>query len=130
MIRIPSYEAIVAALSSSIIDHECGAASDCRAAALNGVTAFVIGQQRRMPDYLRFPIALTTFLFDAWSIPLRRRPFRLLPPEERWKQICSWRVSRWSLSRDFITFYEALVVFGWYSEIQGQWSAEHRPHAT
>ena len=56
-----------------------------------------------------------TLGFDAWGIIRAGRPFHQQPHASRLKQVEAWRSSPIGLFRDFIRFYESLVVFGGYS---------------
>ena len=69
-----------------------------------------------MPDYLRFPIKLVTLGFDLIGVARRGRPFHAQSHSSRWRQIESWRTSPFLPVRDFIRFYESLVLYYWYSE--------------
>ncbi len=83
------------------------------------VTQFVIGQVGIMPDYLRLPIRTLTRLFDVWTVPFAGHCFHELPSSRRQRHIQAWKTSSRALRRDFIRFYESLIVFGWNAEVDG-----------
>ncbi len=82
----------------------------------NRVTQFVLEQHRRMPDYLRLPIVVLTWLFDLGGILYGFRRFHRLEHSLRWRQIEAWRQSRLGFCREFVRFYESLMTFAYYSE--------------
>jgi len=82
----------------------------------NEVVRFVIDQHHRMPDYLRLPIKMVTFVFDICGIFYGLSLFHNLPPELRALQIQSWRKARLGPMRDFVRLYESLTLFAWYSK--------------
>lgn len=78
---------------------------------------YVLETHARMPDYLRLPMRILTLAFDAWSLPLKWRPFHRLTHEQRAAQIRAWKSSRIEARRRLVEFYETLGVFGIYSEL-------------
>ena len=112
---ILSHQDTVSALTYSLIREECDEAAANARFLHNRVARFVLEQQRRMPDFLRFPMILLTLLFDAQSFIVSGRPFHRLPHDRRRRQIASWRASRLSFCSDLVRFYQGLVVYGWYS---------------
>jgi hypothetical protein len=80
-----------------------------------------------MPDFLRFPIACLTLIFDLVGIAYGGSPFHRLPHSVRWRQIESWKNSPIGFCRDLIRFYESLVVFdGYFRHMDGRGSRETR----
>ena len=81
----------------------------------NAVVKFVLEQQSRMPDYLRFPIRFATMLlsFDAMKNHFGR--WHKLTIEQRQSQLSLWRTSKISPFRDFVRLYESLVVLAFES---------------
>jgi hypothetical protein len=92
------------------------------AVALAGpVSAFVLGQYSRMPDYLRLPLLMLTLLCDSWPLFLGFwRPLHSLSLELRRPVIASWKHSRFGFRRSLIKFYESLAVYGWAAEYPDQ----------
>lgn len=126
----PSFPDTVSALAYSIIRERCEAQSRKDAFPHNRVARFVIGQHGRMPDYLRFPIRILTLAFDAWAVFRTGHLFHRLPHEQRLRQMEAWRHARLSPCRDFMKFYDNLVVFAWFSETYDSSPAElHHPTA-
>ena len=111
-----SFQATVSALTYSIVRERCGESGEREDFPHNRVTRFVLAQQARMPDYLTLPIMCLTLAFDAWAVATSGRAFHRLPHERRWRIIRAWSESRLGFRRDFIKFFESLVVFGWYAQ--------------
>jgi hypothetical protein len=111
-----SVDQIVAALVESILCERCGISPESARSETVAVTRFVLDQFRRMPDYLQFPFKCVTLAFGIWPVMFRGRPFHRLPREQRLRYVRTWRCSAWGVRRDLIRFYEAFIVFGWYSE--------------
>ncbi|MGH8509366.1 MAG: hypothetical protein ACREVH_11715 [Gammaproteobacteria bacterium] len=106
----------VSALCYSMLieEREPAAGEDCNLSP-NAVVNFVLDQHERMPDYLRFPFLLFTIFFDLAGVVHGGTLFHRMEQSDRRRQIEAWRNSRFGLPRDFIRFYESLVVFCWYS---------------
>ncbi|BCA54090.1 hypothetical protein W02_12300 [Nitrospira sp. KM1] len=111
-----SFEQVVAALAESIIHDRCDSSAEGMQSSRDTVTSFVLDQCRRMPDYLRFPFRCLTLVFGIWPVISRGRPFHLLTQEQRIHQVHTWKASAWGVRRDLVKFYEAFVIFAWYSE--------------
>lgn len=75
----------------------------------NDVSRFLLRQHARMSDPLRAPLAALTQAFDAQGL-VRGGFFRHQDVAARRRQIAAWRGSRLGFQRDFIRFYESLVV--------------------
>jgi hypothetical protein len=109
------FENTVAALCQTLVlELRCdqpGAASPDTARTAE----FVLAQCQRVPDFLRPPIRWLTVLFAIWVFVRRGKSFAALPQEIRCQEITAWRQSRLGFRRDFVRFYESLVVLGWYS---------------
>jgi hypothetical protein len=110
------FHATVSALVYSLIEERCRDAAVKDPAENNRVVRFILDQHRRMPDYLRLPLKLLTVAFDLWSVPRHLQRFHGLPHDLRWRQVQSWKRSRFGVRRDLIRFYESLAVFGWYAQ--------------
>lgn len=102
----PDPAAAVAALAQAIALRE-GDPPD----AAGHAAAFVRAACARAPGYLRPPLALATWLFDAWPCLRLRGPFHGLPPDLRLAQVRRWEASRLAPARMFMTFYASLIVF-------------------
>ncbi len=77
---------------------------------------FVLSQYDRMPDYLRLPFKLIAWIFDAAPILVHGRPFHKLSLATRQQIFLNWKNSSLGFKRDFIRFFDTLVIFAWYSE--------------
>lgn len=109
-----TFEATVSAVCYSIVEERCPRAGD-EEFPQNRVVAFVIGQIKRSPDYLRPPLKLLTLVFDWAAIVRRGRPFHRLEHTARWQHVERLRRSRFGVKRDLIRFFESLVIFAWHS---------------
>jgi len=74
----------------------------------NDLTAFILRQHARLPDYLRAPLLLATLGFDAGG-------FHRRPPAKRTTSITSWKNSRFAFARDLIRYHESLATLALYS---------------
>jgi hypothetical protein len=80
----------------------------------NDVVAFVLGQWRRMPRFLAWPLQLATVAFAARGL-LSGGFFHQLAPQRRRLQLESWRTSSIGPCRDLIRFYRSLAILALYS---------------
>jgi len=85
-------------------------------AAAGRVSDFVLRQTHRMPGYLRWGIIVATLGFFSWSIVRTGRRADRLSTERLRRLLAGWRRSRIGVLRDFVRFYETLVVFAAVSE--------------
>lgn len=77
----------------------------------NKTQRFIFWQIKQMPDYLRYPFFILTFCFSLQIFLLHFKPFHSLPFLTRTRVLNIWRNSRLGVRRDFIRFYETLVIF-------------------
>jgi len=80
----------------------------------NDVTAFVLGQWRRMPRFLAWPVWIATIVFALGALPPGTL-FHRLAPNKRFDRLESWRVSRLGPRRSFVRFYRSLALLAVYS---------------
>ena len=114
---ILSFKHTASALCYSIIQHRFAPIDPALDFPHNKVASFVLNQHSRMPDFLQFPIACLTLIFDLAGIIYGGSLFHRLPHSVRWQQIESWKNSPIGFCRDLIRFYESLVVFDCYSRL-------------
>jgi hypothetical protein len=113
----PDIAPTVSALCDSIVVSRCAPAHSELREHHAELTRFVLAQQDRMPDYLRWPFRILTILFDLFGLVYAGRLFRSQDQATRWRQIEAWRTAPFfSPARDFIRFYESLVLYRWYAE--------------
>jgi hypothetical protein len=106
----------VRAITEAVLLDRIGPEAVARAAP---VSAFVLGQHSRMPDYLRLPLVTLTLVCDSWPLWLGfGRPLHRLPVDQRRRVITAWKGSRFGFRRSLIKFYESLAVYGWAAECQ------------
>jgi hypothetical protein len=115
---------VIVALVESILRERSQLSEEAAQSYRGAVTPFVLAQCRRMPDYIRFPFKCLTLVFGAWPMLLTGRPFHHLSHEQRAQQVRAWRASSLGFRRDFIKFFDAFVIFAWYSE---RYSDDDRP---
>ncbi len=109
------FEHTVSSLCYSVIQVRCKSSSSISDFPHNDVVRFVLEQHSRMPDYLQFPILFLTLIFDLVGLFFSGSLFHTQPHPVRWHQIATWKNSPISICRDFIRFYESLVVLCWQS---------------
>jgi hypothetical protein len=103
--RSLSYRRLVVAISSGLRNQHAVAGSD-----IDMIAAEIIGQQGRMPDYLRFPIRFATWLFDWSGVMSGGRRFQSKDEAAQLTQLIRWKNSRFGACRNFIRFYESLFL--------------------
>ena len=115
-----AFSETVAAICNSVLLARCDPETNEQANELNlrqaEVVRFVRAQHARMPDYLRWAIRLATVLFDFFGVALRGRRFHTQPHATRWRQIEAWRNGPFPPTRDFVRFYESLILYRWYAD--------------
>lgn len=110
----PDFAATVRAIADTVALRE-GQGGDRTEAA----SAFVLGSFAGMPDYLRPFLWAATLFFDAWPLTRYRRPFHLLPPDQRLRQLEGWENSHLGPARMLMTFYVSLSLFALWPDRQG-----------
>lgn len=73
-----------------------------------------------MPKFLGYPMMGATLAFDLYGIAVGGRPFHLLGPEARQRQIHQWRTAPIAFCQDFLDFYEKMGTFVYYTERYGE----------
>ena len=99
------YQSIVTAISCGLQNQHAIGGAD-----VDSIAAEILGQQGRMPDYLRFPIRMATWLFDCFGIMSGGRRFQSKSAEAQAAQISRWKGSSLGACRNFIRFYESLFL--------------------
>jgi len=74
----------------------------------NDLTAFILRQHARLPDYLRTPLLLATLGFDSTG-------FHRRSPALRARKIAAWKNSHLGFGRDLIRYHESLATLALYS---------------
>jgi hypothetical protein len=83
-------------------------------APCNDITAFVLGQWKRMPRFLAWPLWMVTIMFALGALPPVTL-FHRLAPHRRLNRLESWRASRLGPRRSFVRFYRSLALLALYS---------------
>jgi hypothetical protein len=91
--------------------------------AKNNTVRFVLRQHARMPGFLRIPLAMLTVLFDIACVVCCGSFFHNLPPQKRLGIIKRLRKAPIAALRDFVRFYESMVVVYCY------WHFAERAHS-
>ena len=101
---------IVIAICTTIVrDHQgLGALIDGRA---NKTQLFLQWQIRQMPDYLHAPFFALAICFNLQVLLIYFKPFHLLSHKTRSSILIVWRNSRWGFRRDFVRFFDTLVIY-------------------
>jgi hypothetical protein len=77
--------------------------------------SFVLGCLDAMPRAMAFGLRFATFVFLCSGIFYGGRSFSANPPQARAAQWARWRTHRLEPFRDFVRFYESLIVMTLYS---------------
>ena len=112
----PGFATTVSAICGCIVQARCQPDPREFCERHSELTRFVLAQQGRMPDYLRGLFRLATLFFDFFGLVHAGRPFHTQDQSARWRQIEAWRSAVFPPARDFIRFYESLVLYRWYSD--------------
>ncbi len=108
-------DATILALTEALVQERCSHRETNPQVLTLEVVQFVTDQQTRMPDYLRPPLRGLTILFRASASIRFGRPFHKLSHEKRWRQITAWKHSPLAFQRDFVKFFETIIVFAWFA---------------
>jgi len=81
----------------------------------NDLTAFILRQQARMPDYLRAPMLAATLSFDFLGVTRTGHRFHTQPLAVRQRQVESWKNAPIGFARDLVRYYESLTLLALYS---------------
>jgi hypothetical protein len=104
-----SYTRIVVAISDALGRQHLDAASIERPDS-SVIAAEIIASQGNMPDYLRTPMRLLTWVFDWSGLFHGGRRFCKLESAHQLALINAWRNSSIGLCRNFVRFYESLFL--------------------
>ena len=111
-----SFNAAVAAIADAL-SRQREAEPPASESDIAAVTEFLLGVHKTMPLLIRLPIGMLTVAFDFWGFFTGGQPFHKLSLEKRLSQVRHWNQSRFETRRRLIEFYNALTVFGLYSEL-------------
>ena len=117
--KLSLFRKTVEGLCEAILDARCEAPREGEEARRAEVVEYVLAQHGRMPDYMALAFRIATWGFDLLGLVHGGRVFHRAAPETRWRQIESWRRGPVSVTRDFVRFYESLVVQCWYEPDAG-----------
>ncbi len=109
------FEKTVEGICDSILQSRCQVPPEDADARRTEVVQYVLAQHGRMPDYLRLAFRLATWGFELAGLAHGGRVFHRAAHPSRWRQIESWRGGPVPVTRDFIRFYESLIVQCWYA---------------
>ena len=104
-----SYSRIIDAICSELGNRYSAVAEESGGAPAV-VTTEIIERQRAMPDYLRFPMRVLTYGFDAVGMFNGGKRFQNMNREARTRQLDAWKNSRFGVCRNFVRFYESLYL--------------------
>ena len=81
----------------------------------NDLTAFVLGQHLRLPDYLRRPMQAATLGFDLIAALQSGKRFHQHALVPRQSHILAWKRSSIAAMRDLVRYYESLTLLALHS---------------
>jgi len=110
---VSPYRRVVESLVSTLLI-DCGFEGNSPG-VVTEVSAFVLDQQQRMPDFLRLAMTLLTWAFEFLPLLTTFRRFSSHSLERRREIFADWHCSRFRARRDFAAFYGGLAGFAWYS---------------
>jgi hypothetical protein len=114
-IRRPGlFEATVSAICYEIAGSQNVRGTQAESPPYNDITAFVLGQWRRMPRFLAWPVWIATMVFALGALP-QGALFHRLPLHGRSYRLESWRLSRLGPRRSLVRFYRSLALLAVYS---------------
>jgi len=100
----------IRAISHVIADENVGSAFLCEERE-RVVSEFILGQVEHMPGYLRKPFHLLALLFALAPILSYGHSFHRSAPQCQRLVLARWRASRLGFRRDFVRFFDTLVLF-------------------
>ncbi len=104
------YHKTIISISLTLVSEYAG-----QTALINGKSnktqRFILWQIKHMPDYLRHPFFMLTVCFSLQTFLVHFKPFHSLPLLTRTRVLNIWRNSGLGVRRDFVRFYETLVIF-------------------
>jgi choline dehydrogenase-like flavoprotein len=106
----------VSALAYSLAERHAAAGDPVLASPHNDLTQFILRQHERMADYLLWPMLAATLGFDLIGL-VRGKRFHSQSPEQRRRQIASWKVGKLRPQRDLIRFHESLATLALYDRL-------------
>lgn len=74
------------------------------------IAAGIVAQHGRMPDYLRLPILVATYVFDFAGLISGGQRFLNKDAGAKRAQLEAWKGSRLGSCRNFVRFYESLFL--------------------
>ena len=110
-----SYHDVVSALAYSVAARQADSDWYALQPPFNDLTAFILRQRARMPDYLRGPMLAATLGFDLSGLVRSGHRFHTQPPAFRSRQVDSWKNSPVGFARDLVRYYESLATLALYS---------------
>jgi hypothetical protein len=100
-----------------------------RAGIEDDVTAFVAGQIRSMPSFLRIPYRLAVVAFDWLAVLRHGRPFVALHSEPATAYLSLWSSSRLGPTRDFVKLIRSCALFAYFDHPQVRGALDMAPPA-
>ena len=104
-----SYPNIIAALSTELRRRYTDADQESYRET-GSVVSEIIERQGAMPDYLRLPTCMLTYIFDYWGVVVAGKRFQNLDPTSQARLFDAWKISRFNVCRNFVRFYESLYL--------------------
>ena len=83
--------------------------------SLQQTNACMVQRIELMPQYLAWSLLTLTVMFDCYGLLFVQKRFRHQSFSQRERHISQWKNSPLGLCRDFIRFYEKMIIFVYYS---------------
>ena len=106
---------VVSGLTQYFISKAWGSSDIPEIPSLQQTTACMVQRIELMPKYLAWSLLTLTVMFDGYGLLLFQKRFRRQSHLQREKQISQWKNSPFWPCRDFIRFYEKMIIFVYYS---------------
>lgn len=113
------FENTVSALCDEIARSQNSGFEPMESLSTDDITDFVLGQWRRMPRFLAWPLRFATIAFAVSGLWRGGALFHRLTPSRRGLLLEAWRQSRIGPCRDLVRFYRSLAIFAFYSRLDG-----------
>jgi len=120
MSLLRNYENTVSALCYSLCYLHTNPENPQLSSPYNDVVCFVHHQVGNIASYLRLPLTAMTLFFSIGAVLFNGNFFYRQTPEKRLAYLTKWKQSKLSPLRDFIRFYESLVLISMYSRLDSR----------
>ena len=106
---------VVSGLAQYFLSKAMGLSDIHEIPSLQQTAASMVQRIELMPKYLSWSLLTLTVMFDLYGLLLVQKRFRHQRHSQRERQINLWKNSPLGPCRDFIRFYEKMIIFVYYS---------------